>query len=598
MRRIPLLCLLSAALGLAACAPASARDQVSVAVHIEKIRAHLLAARENAAAGRWELAATHAAHPAEDLQPIDSALSKRDAQTDATLRGQLIAVRDAANAHDPGIADAVTAADRTLESATRTIAGDAAGSDAFRAAVASELLELSTTEYSDAVSDGRLVAESEYQDAYAFLARARALVPAIDGELAAALRTISPPAVLVDAARYETLVDAEKGALADVSSAAYGTAKDDPTALMAALDATSAAIERGDATAAADAIAAFRGEWTQVEAFVKARSAAAYEHVENDMATAAAALTAHPADLSRARGAVGDIRAELSPLVAAPATYGIADAAIILLREGLEALLIIAALLAFLTKTGNGAKRGWIVGGGAAGIAASIAIAVLVTVAFSATEAAGADRELIEGLTGLFAAAMLVYMSVWLHANSNLARWQRYIREKSDAALARNSLLGLSAIAFLAVFREGAETALFYVGIAPSIALFDLIVGVTIGAVALGVIGVGVLRFGVRIPLRAFFLGTSVLVFYLALKFLGVGLHALQVAGVVPATPRTYLPDSSLIGAFPTVETTVVQALLLGAALAWLAVDAARRRSDTVPSDPKRISEGASAPRG
>lgn len=598
MRRASLLLILSALVGLAACAPISARDQVNVAVRVEKVRAHLLATRENAAAGRWDLAATHAAHPAEDLQPIDSALSKRDARADATLRAQLVAVRDAASAHDARVADAVAAADATLESALGAIAGDAAATEAFRAAVASALLELSTTEYSDAVSDGRLVAESEYQDAYAFLARARALEPAMGGELAAAVPAIVPPASLVDAARYETLVDAEKVALADLSSAAYGTQSDDTAALIAALDATAAAIDRSDAPGAAAAMSSFRGEWTQVEAFVKARSAEAYEHVENDMASAAAALTTDPPDLAKARGAVSDIRGELSPLVAAPATYGIADAAIILLREGLEALLIIAALLAFLTKTGNAAKRGWIVGGGAAGIAASIAIAVLVTVAFSASEAAGADRELLEGFTGLFAAAMLVYMSIWLHGNSNLAAWQRYIKEKSDAALARNSLLGLSLIAFLAVFREGAETALFYVGIAPSIATFDLIAGVTLGAVALGVIGVAVLRFGVRIPLRAFFLGTSVLVFYLALKFLGTGVHALQVAGIVPATPRTYLPDSSFIGAFPTVETTVVQALLVGAALAWLALRPARRRFDTVASDPTRISEGASARRG
>ncbi|HEY6959954.1 MAG TPA: FTR1 family protein, partial [Candidatus Limnocylindria bacterium] len=463
MRRVwALLVLSAAALGLAACAPATSRDAVNVVVRIEKVRAHLLAAREDAAAGRWDLAATHAAHPAEDLQPIDSALAKRDPQADAALRAALIAVREAASAHDPAIADAVATADRALESATRLIAGDAATSEAFRSAVASGLLELSTTEYGEAVSDGRLVAESEYQDAYAFLTRARVLVPTIDGDLAAALPRIAPSAPFVAPERYEALVDAEKDALADSSAAAYGTAKDDTGALIAALDTSSAAIDRRDAAAAADAMTSFRGEWTQVEAFVKARSPDAYEHVENDMASATAALAAHPADLAAARDAVTDMRTELSPIVAAPATYGIFDAAIILLREGLEALLIVAALLAFLTKTGNASKRGWIAVGGGTGIVASIAIAIAITIAFSASESAGADRELLEGATGLFAAAMLVYMSVWLHAKSNLASWNRYIKEKSDAALARNSLFGLATIAFLAVFREGAETALFY----------------------------------------------------------------------------------------------------------------------------------------
>lgn len=577
MRQAGLLLVLSGVLALAACAPApSARDQVALAVRIEKVRAHLLAAAADAAAGRWDLAATHAAHPAEDLQPIDSALSKKDAQADAALRAQLIAVRDAANAHDGRIADAVASADRSLAAATRTIAGSIVESDAFRAAVASDLLELSTTEYSEAVVDGRLQAESEYQDAYAFLTRAHALAPSLDAALVAALPAIAPPSSLVDADTYEGLVDEQKDALAQVSGAAYAPPKTtDLAPLGTSLDTAWTALDTGDTTGAASALASFRGEWTQVEAFVKARSGDAYARIENDTAAATAALAARPVDTGAARAALSDMRAQLAPFVAAPATYGAFDAAIILLREGLEALLIVAALLAFLTKTGNAAKRGWIWAGGGAGIAASLAIAVIITVAFSASEAAGADRELLEGVTGLFAAAMLVYMSFWLHSKSNLAGWQRYIKDKGDAALARNSLLGLSAIAFLAVFREGAETALFYVGIAPSIAIGDLALGLGIGALGLAAVGIAILLFGVRIPVRPFFLGTSVLVYYLALKFLGTGVHALQVAGAIPATPRPYLPDLGLIGAFPTVETTALQALLVGGGLCWLAT---RRR--------------------
>jgi high-affinity iron transporter len=585
-----------AALALSGCARvASPRDQATVAVRVEKVRAHLLAAAGNATVGRWDLAAVHAAHPAEDLQPIDAALSAIDPQADAALRARLTAVRDAAAAHDVTIGTAIASADRALASAAMTIAGDRANTPAFDAAVASELLELATTEYSDGVANARLQEETEYQDAYAFLARAHALVPDLDPLLLAALPSLAPPAALVAADRVEALVDDEKDVLATVAGPAYAQETNtDLSPLLSHLDTAGAAATSADASAATEALAAFRGSWTQVESLVKGRSTDTYARVENDLATASAALTARGPDYAAARAAIADMRAQLVPLVAAKASYGAFDAALILLREGVEALLVVAALLAFLTKTGQPEKRGWIWGGGAAGILASVLIALVITATFSATETAGTDRELLEGVTGLFAAAMLVYMSWWLHSKSNLAGWQRYIRERSGAALARNSLLGLSLVAFLAVFREGAETALFYVGIAPSIALGDLALGLGVGAAGLVAIGLAVLVFGVRIPIRPFFLGTSALVYYLAFKFLGTGIHALQVSGIVSANPRAYLPDLGLVGAFPTVETTLAQGILLLAGLVWLA---SRRRFDTVTGDPRTMDTDPSARR-
>jgi len=332
----------------------------------------------------------------------------------------------------------------------------------------------------------------------------------------------------------------------------------------------------GDTAAASAALEAFRRGWTDVESLVRGRSRSAYAAIENDTAAARSLLAQRPPDARSARAAVERIRAQLAPLIAAAPSYGVFDAAIILLREGFEALLVVAALLMFLTRTGNADKRPWIWGGGAAGVLASIAVAVLLTVAFSASTAAGTDRELLEGITGLVAAAMLVYVSYWLHSKSSLASWERYIREKSTSALARNSLLSLALISFLAVFREGAETALFYLGIAPSIALNDLVFGLVLGTAGLVAIGVLMLVFGLRIPIRPFFLVTSLLIYYLAFKFVGTGIHALQVAGVAPATSRDYLPDLGLFGVFPTWETTIVQAALLAAALAFVVVERAR----------------------
>jgi len=590
MRRFAWPLLLTAAIALGACASASATDQVAVALRIEKVRAHLLAADANATAGRWDLAAVHAAHPAEDLQPIDAALSKRDAEADAELRGLLIKVRETIAAHTVGgtgprdlaVASAIAAADASVAAAGRVIGGDRVSETPFRVAVAAELLELMTTEYAEGIVNGALRAESEYQDAYAFFARAQTLVgdadlgaagPAIRDAmraLAAALPGITAPSTPVPAERVEALADEARDALVSVAGSALATTTgNDLAGLVAQLDAASTALAAGDAHGASEAMTAFRGTWVQAEGRVKTRSADAYAHIEKDLAIATAALAARPAEDTAARDAIVRMRADITPFVAS-ATYGVFDAALILLREGVEALLIVAALLAFLARTGNASKRRWVWVGGGAGVLASVAIAIAVTVAFSASASAGVNRELMEGLTGLFAAVMLIYMSWWLHSKATLSSWNRYIRDKSGAALARNSLFGLSVIAFLAVFREGAETALFYVGMAPSIALWDLIAGLAIASAVLVAIGVLVLAFEMRIPIRPFFLGTSVLVYYLAFKFIGTGIHALQVAGVVPANPRSYLPDLGAIGAFPTIETSVIQGALLAIAAGWL----------------------------
>lgn len=241
--------------------------------------------------------------------------------------------------------------------------------------------------------------------------------------------------------------------------------------------------------------------------------------------------------------------------------YGIYDAAIILLREGLEALLIVGALLAVLKKTETPQKSTWIWGGTAAGVVASVILALVFNLVFSRATSR-LNRELVEGVTGLAAGAMLIYVSYWLHSKTSLGAWQRHVHERTTAALSQNRLFALSLVSFLAVFREGAETVLFYAGIAPSIALGDLVVGLALGTAALAVVAVLIHLLGVRVPIRQFFLGTSVLVYYLAFKFFGTGIHALQEAGAVSATPSNYLPESGFFGLYPTWESTVAQAAL------------------------------------
>src|SRR5207248_4017923 len=125
--------------------------------------------------------------------------------------------------------------------------------------------------------------------------------------------------------------------------------------------------------------------------------------------------------------------------------------------------------------------------------AASVVAAFAIQLLFSSATV-GASRELIEGLTGLIAAAMLIYVSHWLHSKASLDAWEGYVRQKMTAALEGGGLASLATISFLAVFREGAETALFYMGIAPAIRLADLLVGIGLGTAGLVVIGVLMMR--------------------------------------------------------------------------------------------------------
>ncbi|MBW4576742.1 MAG: FTR1 family iron permease [Aphanothece sp. CMT-3BRIN-NPC111] len=339
------------------------------------------------------------------------------------------------------------------------------------------------------------------------------------------------------------------------------------TSLMERLSLAEAALSSNDIATAASEIKKFQTDWLEVEGVVATKSKDAYVAIENNMAKASGLLRANPADVQGAKGAIASLKKDLQPFATESLRYNLFDAAVILLREGLEALLVLIALLAFLNKSGNADKSHWLWLGAGAGVLISILTAIIIQQLFS-NIASGANRELLEGITGLVAAAMLFYVSYWLHSKSSLMAWQGYIHNQINSALAKNSLFSLALLAFLAVYREGAETTLFYMGIAPSISTADLLGGLALGSVVLAVIAALMLGVGLQIPLKPFFLVTSLLIYYLGFKFVGSGIHALQVAGILPATPANFLPSSDTLGLYPTWETTVPQLVLLLAAFA------------------------------
>ena len=200
--------------------------------------------------------------------------------------------------------------------------------------------------------------------------------------------------------------------------------------------------------------------------------------------------------------------------------------------------------------------------GTAAGLLASIGTALVINLAF-AHLAVGSDRELLEGIVGLAAAGMLFYVSYWLHRKSALGAWQSYIRDTANSALASNNVFSLALLAFLAVYREGAETVLFYLGIAPKISQADLVGGLALGSAVLVGVAILMLGIGLKIPLRPFFLVTSGLIYLLGFKFVGQGIHALQVAGIITTSSARALPTSDILGLYPTWETLLAQLALV-----------------------------------
>lgn len=235
---------------------------------------------------------------------------------------------------------------------------------------------------------------------------------------------------------------------------------------------------------------------------------------------------------------------------------------LIILREGLEAILVIGAIVAFLIKTGHRERLRSIWWGVAAALGASAVTAVVLATVLRALPA---TREVIEGLTMLVAVAVLFSVSYWLISKVEAAKWQRFIREKVDAALAGGGGRALTLVAFLAVYREGAETALFYQALFQegSNTVLPIVGGIAVGAVILAVIFTLFHRYGVRIPLRPFFGVTSVLLYYMAFVFMGKGIRELQEGNVVPITVLPGWPHVDAMGIFPSVETLLGQSVLV-----------------------------------
>ena len=264
----------------------------------------------------------------------------------------------------------------------------------------------------------------------------------------------------------------------------------------------------------------------------------------------------------------------------------------IILREGFEALLIIAALAAYLTRIGRPDLRWQIYAGAAGGVLASLVTAWIFV---SLVPGGARSQEAFEGATMLLAAAILFSVSYWLISRAEADRWQRYIRGRVTAALARGSMLALAGTAFLAVYREGVETVLFYQALlgAAGGQPGHVVAGMAAGVLLLGGLYFGSTALGLRVPMGAFFLGTGLVLYAMAFSFAGHGIRELQHSGLISMTPWGGWPGVEWLGMSSSLEVALVQGGLLVAALVAALVLLRRRTRATAAASTAAGAAGA-----
>ncbi len=315
------------------------------------------------------------------------------------------------------------------------------------------------------------------------------------------------------------------------------------------------------------AIAAYLEGFERVE--VALDNVAAPLRIETErqmMALRALIAGARPADAVAEQAAriatlLDEAEEKLSGGTLSPAT-AFFSSLLILLREGLEAILVLAAIIAFVRKTGRRDALPWI----HAGWLGAVALGALTwIVARELIDISGAGREMTEGITALAASAMLLYVGWWLHSRSNARAWTTFIRDQVGSALGKRTLWALAGVSFLAVYRELFEIILFYetlfaqVGDSGRTAVLG---GIGVAAALLAIGGAAILRYSVKLPIGPFFAATSALLALLAVVFAGHGVAALQEAGAIAATWVEFV-TVPLLGIHPTVEGLGVQLIVL-----------------------------------
>lgn len=459
-----------------------------------------------------------------------------------------------------------------------------------------KLVRYLASSYGQAFQDGQLVDATELAEAKALADQINTSAGTVYPSLNQSQGNVVRDAVrkLVDAVRSSATV-AVVGAAADSVAAQLERFLPPATPTTVAQPADPALAALGESTRLLDAAVRAYAQGDARALALVSDAYFAFEPVERHLGGVAPQLKASveekfvrlrqalkktqaEAEVQILRAAISSDYASVRTHVAAPATDAglLLQAAAIVLREGFEIVLVIGALLGYVVKAGYPEMRRLIHAGTGLGIAASFATAFAFGELLRLTPGSAAA---LEAATMLLAAVVLFWVSYWLVSKAEADRWQQYIRSKVHAAIAGRRKLALAGAAFLAVYREGFETVLFFQALLagqpggwPTISA-----GILVGACLLGIVYFLFRRLQFRLPIGQFFLVTGGFLYAMAAVFASQGVYELQEIGWVPLTSLPWMPTLPLLGIFPTLETTLVQLCFLGLLLYAVAVLRSRR---------------------
>ena len=328
------------------------------------------------------------------------------------------------------------------------------------------------------------------------------------------------------------------------------------------------AFAKGQTSQAKEAMQSFIELWPSIEGEVSTRNYKLYIRVEQETPVIMV-KGQEPTYQTKLESLIDELKQ-----INKASQYSYWDVTLIVLREGLEAMLIVLALVASLKSLKAKRPLAYVYAGTATGLLASIALALALT-ALLPTIFSGVARELIEAVTGFFAVVTLTLVGIWLHRSSSLASWQAYIDRQLAAYQRTGRLWTLFGVSFLAVFREGAETILFLVGILSKISFWEMLLGISLATLILSLVWLVLKYLANRLSLPWLFKILTIGIYVLAFKILGVSIHTLIVTRYLPANPIVWgnLQAIEWLGFYPTWWTVASQALyLLGLVLIFFLV--------------------------
>lgn len=310
--------------------------------------------------------------------------------------------------------------------------------------------------------------------------------------------------------------------------------------------------KNGNTAKAAESIKKFISIWPSVEGEIRTRNSSLYTKVETNL----------PIILAKSDVSSLDNLINKLSQIDTKAEYSFFDAMFILLREGLEALVIVMALVSSMKAMNNKKGTKYVCLGAIFGVFLSFIVAGILQVIFPSVSS-GVNREILESGVGIVAVFVMLFVGAWLHSKSNIKAWNNYMNREIRNAVGSGSILSMFTLSFLAVFREGAETILFYVGIIPLISLKNLTIGIVLALVILLIIAIIILKAGEKFKVYQIFYILTWLIYFLAFKMLGVSIHMLQVVGYFPIHVVRFIPTIEILGIYANYEVLISQMLLI-----------------------------------